>query len=159
MRLRSQVAYSMTDYFSIAAKSFGKFQDSFLLELHAEILLHEKQAANGTIPQPVEGITVVDSDVLEPPPARQGGLQRVDTVSIENPFHLILKLKTPQRHTFKKPAKLLEPPTPGASILGLDRLAQEKRAARADESRGESSRKRPRTGDEPVFKGEVLFPC
>lgn len=63
-----------------AARSFGKFKDSFLLELHAEILSHEKQVENGTVPQPIQGITVVDSDVLQPPPVRQGGLQRLDTV-------------------------------------------------------------------------------
>ena len=51
-----------------------------MLELHAEILSHEKQVENGTVPQPVQGITVVDSDVLQPPPVRQGGLQRLDTV-------------------------------------------------------------------------------
>jgi len=64
----------------LAARSFGKFKDLFLLELHAEILSHEKQVENGTVPQPVQGITVVDSDVLQPPPVRQGGLQRLDTV-------------------------------------------------------------------------------
>ena len=51
-----------------------------MLELHAEILSHEKQVESGTVPQPVQGITVVDSDVLQPPPVRQGGLQRLDTV-------------------------------------------------------------------------------
>ncbi|KAF9448842.1 pre-mRNA splicing factor [Macrolepiota fuliginosa MF-IS2] len=124
--------------FTTAAKSFGKFKDSFLSELHTEILSHDKQAANGTAAQPVQGITVVDSDVLEPPPVRQGGLQRLDT-----------------QHTFKKPAvRPLEPPTPRTSILGLDRLAKEKRAAQAQENGGESSRKRLRTerDDEPIFK-------
>ncbi|KAF7306353.1 hypothetical protein MIND_00426500 [Mycena indigotica] len=122
---------SVADFIT-AARSFGKFEDSFLSELHGEIILHEK----GIAPKPVEGITVHDSDVLEPPPARPGGLMRPDT-----------------RHTFKQPAKPLEPPTPRASILGLDRLAQEKRAAAAD-GNSEGSRKRPRldNGPEPVFK-------
>lgn len=66
--------------FVLAAKSFGKFRDSFLSELHAEILSHAKQDATGLVPQPVEGITVYDSDVLEPAPIRPGGLQRPDTV-------------------------------------------------------------------------------
>ena len=64
-----------------AAKSFGKFKDSFLSELHAEILSHEKQEATGHAPQPVQGIVVHDSDVLEPEPVRQGGLMRKDAVS------------------------------------------------------------------------------
>ncbi|KAJ7924374.1 P-loop containing nucleoside triphosphate hydrolase protein [Mycena leptocephala] len=119
-----------------AARAFGKFQDTFLAELHAEILLHAKQEATGVVPQPVEGITVHDSDVLEPEPARPGGLMRLDT-----------------RHTFRQPAKPLEPPTPRASLLGLDRLAQEKRAAAAN-GNTEGSRKKPRLddGSEPFFK-------
>ena len=59
-----------------------------------------------------------------------------------------------QKHTFRQPAKPLAPPTPRSSVLGLDRLAQEKRAAK--EANGEGSRKRARLdgdGDEPVFKG------
>jgi hypothetical protein len=63
---------------SVAAKTFGKFQDSFLSELHGEILSHAKQEATGVAPHPVEGITVYDSDVLEPEPIRPGGLQRPD---------------------------------------------------------------------------------
>ncbi|KAI0290573.1 pre-mRNA splicing factor [Russula brevipes] len=62
-----------------------------------------------------------DTDVLEPEPVRPGGLVQKDA-----------------RHTFRKPAKPLEPPTPRASTLGLDRLAIEKRAAaslKEDESR------------------------
>ncbi|TFK18800.1 pre-mRNA splicing factor [Coprinopsis marcescibilis] len=124
--------------FMTAAKFFGKFQDSFLYELYAEIRMHIKEAATGISAQPVPGITVHDSDVLEPEPARAGGLQRSD-----------------KRHTFKQPAKL-EPPTPRASVLGLDRLASEKRAAQALDRAGGSneSRKRPRLddGDEPHFK-------
>jgi hypothetical protein len=50
----------------------------------------------------------------------------------------------------------MEPPTPRASLLGLDILAQEKRAAAAIENgNGEGSRKKPRLddGNEPFFKG------
>jgi len=68
----------------VAAKSFGKFKDSFLSELHAEILSHAKQEATGVAPHPVEGITVYDSDVLEPAPIRPGGLQKPDTVRTAN---------------------------------------------------------------------------
>ncbi|KZP30384.1 hypothetical protein FIBSPDRAFT_726156 [Athelia psychrophila] len=119
-----------------AAKTFGKFQDSFLNELHAEILEHAKQEASGHFPQPVEGITVHDSEVLEPEPVRPGGLMRQDT-----------------RHAFRQPAKPIEPPTPRASVLGLDRLASEKRAAAANET-VDGRRKRQRVDDdaEPYFK-------
>lgn len=66
----------------LAARAFGKFQDSFLAELHAEILSHAQQEASGHVPKPVEGITVHDSEVLEPDPVRQGGLMRNDAVSV-----------------------------------------------------------------------------
>ncbi|OSX68114.1 hypothetical protein POSPLADRAFT_1128409 [Postia placenta MAD-698-R-SB12] len=124
--------------FTNAAKSFGKFKDSFLAELHSEIISHEKQEAAGLTPQPVQGIVVYDSEVLEPDPVRQGGLMRSDA-----------------KHTFRQPAKPIEPPTPRASILGLDRLAQEKRAAAA--ANGEGSRKKPRLddGEEPFFKANI----
>lgn len=64
----------------VAAKGFGKFKESFLSELHDEILSHTKQEANGHVPEPVNGITITDSDVLEPEPERQGGLMRKDAV-------------------------------------------------------------------------------
>ncbi|KAJ3770349.1 pre-mRNA splicing factor [Lentinula raphanica] len=123
------------DGFIGAAKAFGKFKDSFLAEIHSDVLSHAKQAETGLAPQPVPGITVRDSDVLQPEPVRQGGLVRKDL-----------------QHTFKKPTRTLEPPTPRTSILGLDRLAKEKRAALAEENEG--SRKRARYDDdsEPVFK-------
>ena len=65
----------------IAAKSFGKFKESFLAELHSEILSHAKQEATGHVPQPIAGIMVHDSEVLEPDPIRQGGLVREGVVS------------------------------------------------------------------------------
>jgi len=67
---------------AVAARAFGKFQDSFLTELHDEILSHVKQEASGLAPHPVEGITVHDSEVLEPDPIRPGGLMRSDTVRL-----------------------------------------------------------------------------
>ncbi|PSS31934.1 hypothetical protein PHLCEN_2v2294 [Hermanssonia centrifuga] len=126
--------------FTAAAKSFGKFKDSFLAELHAEITSHENQEASGHFLQPVQGIVVHDSEVLEPEPARAGGLVRKDA-----------------SHTFRQPARPLEPPTPRTSVLGLDRLAQEKREekrAAAAAVNGESSKKKPRIdgGFEPQFK-------
>ncbi|KAI0327247.1 P-loop containing nucleoside triphosphate hydrolase protein [Cubamyces sp. BRFM 1775] len=138
-RVRDIAKTNTVDGFIAAAKSFGKFRDSFLAELHAEILSHEKQEAQegGNAAQPVQGIVVHDSDVLEPEPVRQGGLMRKDA-----------------KHTFRQPNKPLAPPTPRASVLGLDRLAQEKRAAAAS-ANGEGSRKKARLdedGDEPLFK-------
>ncbi|KZT24702.1 pre-mRNA splicing factor [Neolentinus lepideus HHB14362 ss-1] len=123
------------DGFTQAAKAFGKFKDSFLAELHGEITRHASQEAAGLKPQEVKGITVHDSEVLEPEPVRQGGLMRTDA-----------------KHTFKAPPRPLEPPTPRTSVLGLDRLAQEKRAAAA--ANGQGSRKKARLDgpDEPVFK-------
>ena len=65
---------------SSAARAFGKFQGSFLTELHSEIISHLKQEASGLVPQPVQGITVQGSEVLEPDIPRPGGLMRSDTV-------------------------------------------------------------------------------
>ena len=57
-----------------------------------------------------------------------------------------------KRHTFKQPAKPIEPPTPRTSILGLDRLAREKRASTV---LNDGDRKRQRLdSNEPMFKGE-----
>ncbi|KAL4254518.1 RNA helicase [Abortiporus biennis] len=125
--------------FKTAARSFGKFQDSFLAEIHAEITTHNNQETAGHVPeapQGIQGIIVHDSEVLEPDPVRAGGLVRQDA-----------------RHTFRQPAKPIQPPTPRASVLGLDRLAQEKRAAAA--AAGDGSRKKPRLDggpSEPLFK-------
>lgn len=58
--------------------------------------------------------------------------------------------KVAQRHTFRQPAKPIEPPTPRGSLLGLDRLAKEKR----DQANAENGpRKKPRLHDDAVFKG------
>lgn len=123
--------------------------------MHTEISSHATQEATGLVPQPIEGIIVTDSDVLVPENSRPGGLfQRSDSVC--SSVYIISLLTLIQQHTFRKPAKPLEPPTPRASILGLDRLAIEKRAAAAAErSNEDGSRKKPRLddGDEPFFKG------
>ncbi|KAI0074794.1 P-loop containing nucleoside triphosphate hydrolase protein [Panus rudis PR-1116 ss-1] len=134
-RVQDIAKTNTVDGFITAAKTFGKFQDSFLAELHAEISSHTKQQESGLAPQPIHGIFVHDSEVLAPEPARAGGLVRQDA-----------------NHTFRKPAKPIEPPTPRTSLLGLDRLAQEKRAAAA--ANNEGSRKKPRLDDdaEPTFK-------
>ena len=66
--------------FPTAAKSFGKFSDAFLIEIHGEILSHVNQEAMGNLLQPAHGIVVQDIDVLPPEPIRQGGLVRKDVV-------------------------------------------------------------------------------
>ncbi|EJD44265.1 hypothetical protein AURDEDRAFT_125294 [Auricularia subglabra TFB-10046 SS5] len=108
-----------------AAATFGRFQQHFLEELHDEIQSHIQQQESGLAAKPVYGINVIESEVLAPEPTRQGGLVRPDS-----------------QHTFRQPAKPLQPPTPRTSVLGLDRLAQEKRARAAAQEDG--SRKRPR---------------
>jgi len=52
----------------------------FLVEIHGEILSHVNQEAMGNLLQPTHGITVQDTDVLQPEPIRQGGLVRKDAV-------------------------------------------------------------------------------
>jgi pre-mRNA-splicing factor ATP-dependent RNA helicase DHX38/PRP16 len=59
-----------------------------------------------------------------------------------------------QYHTFKQPVRPMEPPTPRSSLLGLDRLAQEKRFEAANGNEG-GARKKPRLVHvEPFFKGK-----
>ena len=135
----------------LAARSFGKFQDAFLGELYADIHTHVKQEESGHVPQPMAGITVHDSDILEPEQARQGGLVQNDKTMVRTGLPCRLELTIPQQHTFRKP---LEPPTPRTSVLGLDRLAKEKRAAAEADG---LSRKRPRIDEEPMFKGASLY--
>lgn len=68
----------------LAAKSFGKFRDDFLSDIHTEIVTHAQQepvAHTGNGPRPVFGMTVHDSDVLEPEPVRKGGLMQAGIVS------------------------------------------------------------------------------
>jgi hypothetical protein len=68
------------DGFIQAAAGFGLTQVTFLKELHTEILDYLKQEKLGHHVAPIQGITVHDTDVLEPEPARKGGLVRPDTV-------------------------------------------------------------------------------
>ncbi|KAI6022598.1 pre-mRNA splicing factor [Pisolithus marmoratus] len=91
-----------------------------------------KQGASGATVKPIPGITVYDSEVLEPEPVRPGGLVQDD-----------------KRHTFRQPAKPIEPPTPRGSLLGLDRLAREKREQQAAEN---GPRKKFRANDDAMFK-------
>jgi hypothetical protein len=88
-------------FLTSAAQAFGKFKDSFLAELHAEILSHAKQEATGVTPQRIDGITVHDSEVLEPEPVRQGGLMRKDMVccSYSSIFNTVLTWTVSTTHS------------------------------------------------------------
>ncbi|KAF8139755.1 pre-mRNA splicing factor [Boletus edulis] len=78
------------------------------------------------------------TEVLEPETARPGGFVRSDI-----------------KHTFRQPDKPVEPLTPRRSLLGLDRLAEEKR----DQANAENGpRKRPRLDDNAIFKVPSLPP-
>jgi len=55
-----------------------------------------------------------------------------------------------KQHKFKQPVKPLEPPTPRTSVLGLDRLAREKRAASISE---DGDKKRQKLDPDKLFKG------
>lgn len=118
-----------TQQFIKAAAGFGNFQDKFLFELHEEIVAHHKQGASNQI----EGF--IDTDVLEPDAPRTGGLVRPDL-----------------QHKFRAPAKPVQPPTPRRSLLGLDKLAQEKRSAAQAAMGEEGSRKKSRLDDGTAFK-------
>jgi len=64
-----------------------------------------------------------------------------------------------QRHTFRAPAKPVQPPTPRASLLGLDRLAAQKSREKREAAEANGSRKKPRLEDDDDFgahfKGEI----
>jgi pre-mRNA-splicing factor ATP-dependent RNA helicase DHX38/PRP16 len=64
-----------------AARTFGKFDDAFLEDLHSEIQSFAKQEEIGHFVQAPEGIIVTESDILAPDPIRKGGLVRPDKVS------------------------------------------------------------------------------
>ncbi|KAG8761183.1 DEAH-box RNA helicase prp16 [Serendipita sp. 396] len=116
-----------------AASAFGTFQEKFLTELRDEILAHARQDSTQSISNQIQGF--IDADVLEPEAPRMGGLVRPDL-----------------QHTFRAPAKPIQPPTPRKSLLGLDKLAQEKRSAAQASMGAEETRKRTKLDDGTAFK-------
>lgn len=155
------------DAFLKAVSAFYKFPEDSILSVHTRILAHQSMtsAANGSRRgsehspprmmgarrgagerDQVEGMDHEDSDILAAEPRRKGGLMRAGG----------------DAHTFKTPA--------GArpSLLGLDKLAAEKRAqaaaAAAGTGKSEPPSKRAKTEPEEdeegnsraggVFKGE-----
>ncbi|KAK4688722.1 pre-mRNA-splicing factor ATP-dependent RNA helicase DHX38/PRP16, partial [Tremellales sp. Uapishka_1] len=131
------------DAFIKAVSTFGKFPEDTMLSLHSRILAHQSVAShNGTGTQrrgsqhspprmmgsaakgdgdvKVEGMDHDSSDILAAEPRRKGGLMRSGG----------------DIHTFKVP-NAARP-----SVLGLDRLAAEKRAAAAAMVKSEPPSKR-----------------
>ncbi|WVR08169.1 hypothetical protein IAU60_005215 [Kwoniella sp. DSM 27419] len=130
------------DAFLRAVSTFGKFPEEAMLSLHTRILAHQsmtqsngRRGSNHSPPRMMggraggggdrmEGMDHDDSDRLAPEPVRKGGLRRVEGETV----------------AFRAPQNARP------SLLGLDKLAAEKRAAAAAlSSKAESSSKRPRT--------------
>jgi len=108
--------------FQSALKSFGKFPDDFAASLRDEIRSHESsngaEADNNcqiTEKEATSAIKIEQSERLEPEAPRRAGLASASE----------------QRHVFKAPR---------SSLLGLDRLAEERRESNKDVP----VRKRPR---------------
>ncbi|WVO13862.1 hypothetical protein L204_101485 [Cryptococcus depauperatus] len=103
------------DAFLRAVSTFGKFPQDAMLSLHTRILAHlailhsqspPRNAKKQLGEERLEGMEHDDTDTLAPEPARKGGLRRGGDAP-----------------TFRAPV------TARPSILGLDKLAAEKRAA------------------------------
>ena len=109
---------STCTHLRIAAQGFGRFQETFLEELYADIATHLEEIHRTELAKPthstanVAGLVVHDSEVLAPEPIRQGGL---------------LRKEKDKQHPFR-PNKSKDAPEGRTSLLGLDRLADEKRA-------------------------------
>lgn len=94
---------------TVAVATFGKFPEDAMLSLHSRILAHESLASKmNAAGVKVEGMDHGDSDVLAAEAPRRGGL----------------------RQTGGAP-KFKAPVAPRTSLLGLDKLAAEKRAQAA----------------------------
>jgi len=125
-----------------AALGFGRFQDSFLEELYDEIASHIEKEHRAELAKPshptsqVAGVIVHDSEVLSPEPIREGGLVRKEK---------------DKQHTFRL-NKEKERSRIRTSLLGLDKLADEKRAQAAMNSGGSRKRQRLEDDGESIFK-------
>jgi pre-mRNA-splicing factor ATP-dependent RNA helicase DHX38/PRP16 len=138
-----------------AARAFGigPAHDDFLKELHGDITSHtihqrQEQSNLNAHSKTIAGVTVTDSETLEPEPVRQGGF---------------LRNENEKQHVFKKPITANTAEKSSASLLGLDKLASEKRLADSQiDSKDEGSRKRQRSegagnGFTRIFKGEYYL--
>ena len=130
--------------FSKAASSFGRFQPAFLEQVYKDA----KAQSFGTAPlldtspdEAIKGRIVVgnlhiqDHDVMAPSAARAGGLAQT---------------KRPGLTTSEDGAKhvFVAPQSSKHSLLGLDRLAMEKRKEKADESDRDRKRAKLSGNDE-----------
>ena len=87
---------------------------------------HIKQETAGLAPKPVQGIVVHGNGVLDPEIARPGGLTRSDTVGYIHFFLVTGSQSCTETHSDNQ-LNRCEPPTPRGSLLGPDRLAEERR--------------------------------
>ena len=131
----------------LAAKAFGKFQNTFSNELNAETMSHIKQETAGLAHKPVQGIVVHGNGVLDPEIARPGGLIRSDTVGYIYFFFVTGSQSCTETHSDNQ-LNRCEPLTPRGSLLGPDRLAKGRRDQANIENR---SRQRPRLDDDVIF--------
>lgn len=117
---------SSGEAFIKAASSFGKFDTDFLLSLHSQILAHlaaaSKTSGNGQRRTSISegGKAHAGNDMN---PSEDAGSQHTGDVQPAAPRQRGGLVRTGD-HTFKAPND-----KPRASLLGLDRLAAEKRAA------------------------------
>lgn len=110
-----------------AMGTFGKFPEEAVLSLHQRILAHEALASASS----GGSMSGMDHDVLAAEPRRKGGLR---------PSGAAPKFKTP---------------APRASLLGLDKLAAEKRAQAAEPPSKRFRVEEPEEGAGGVFKGKL----
>lgn len=142
MRLESGIHHFFQN---VAAAAFGNFQESFLDELYDDIISHlnRQQHALNTSTQgtarTVAGVTVYDSEILAPDPDRRGGL---------------IRSENGKQHVFKAPSRP-NGAAPTSSLLGLDKLAIEKRAAANSQSDDTRKRKRDDLDGPAKFKGFI----
>lgn len=111
--------------------TFGKFPEDAILSLHQRILAHDA-LASASSGGSMSGMDHEDSDVLAAEPRRKGGLR---------PSGAAPKFKAP---------------APRASLLGLDKLAAEKRAQAGEPPSKRFKVEEPEEGAGGVFKGEFV---
>jgi pre-mRNA-splicing factor ATP-dependent RNA helicase DHX38/PRP16 len=106
--------------FASACSTFGRFKDDFIKELYEDILKN----LPSTAPAP--------STSSGSPSVGNGFATETDQLPASMPMTggLLSRGSSTDRHTFKAPA-----PTPRASMLGLDKLAETKRREAADRER------------------------
>lgn len=119
----SQTAPTNTlDSFTKAISSFGKFSPAQAQEIFD--LCQQQDTLDAAFQLPGSGLTITDSDVLQPDAPSRPGLSLASGATSDD------------KHVFRAPA------APRASALGLDRLAMDKRRERAEQDRPSAQVKR-----------------